>query len=134
MILHDEAAMIEYGSHLAATLKPPVVLELIGDVGAGKTTLVKGIAKYFSIDEPVTSPSFVLNKKYHGMDNIIISHYDFYRLLDPGIMSEELNESVSDPHTITIVEWAETVAHVLPEDRKTIRIKYLDDDSREVTL
>lgn len=134
MILPDEAATIAFGKQLALQLTPPVTLELIGDVGAGKTTLVQGIAQAFGITEQVTSPSFVINKKYHGADNKTLSHYDFYRLPDPGLMSEELSESINDPSTITIIEWSDTVADVLPADRKIIKLRYLDNGTRELEI
>lgn len=132
MILHNEAETINYGKRLVAQLAPPATVELVGDVGAGKTTLTKGIASGLGILDEVTSPSFVINKKYHGTHNIVLSHYDFYRLPDPGIMSEELSESINDSSTITLIEWAETVEHVLPKNRIIIHIKYLDDGTREV--
>lgn len=131
MIIRTEAEMIEYGRKLAHQLHPPLVIELLGDVGTGKTTLVRGIAEGLGISEPITSPSFVINKKYHTPHNFTLSHYDFYRLDDPGIMSAELDESINDPQTITIIEWAESVANVLPE-HTTITIKYLEDGSRKL--
>jgi tRNA threonylcarbamoyladenosine biosynthesis protein TsaE len=134
MTIHDEAEMISYGEQFAKSITPPAVIELIGDVGAGKTTFVRGFVSGFNIAEPVTSPSFVINKKYHGEHNITISHYDFYRLPDPGLMSEELSESIADPNTITIVEWADTVANVLPEQHTRINILYNDDGSRELEV
>ena len=131
MIIRDEAEMVEYGRQLAHKLRPPLVIELLGDVGTGKTTLVRGIASGLGITETVTSPSFVINKKYHTPHNSTLSHYDFYRLEDPGIMSAELEESINDPQTISIIEWAESVADVLPK-HATITIKYLEDGTREL--
>jgi len=130
MIISSLDEMITYGEQLAKSLTPPLVVELIGDVGTGKTTLVQGIANGLRITEPVTSPSFVINKKYHSPNNLTLSHYDFYRLDDPGIMQEELAESIANPDTITIVEWGESVSGVLPNNRKTIIISYNDDGSR----
>ena len=134
MTIHDEAEMIAYGKQLARQLVPPIVIELIGDVGAGKTTLVKGIASALGINEAVTSPSFVINKKYHGTHNISLSHYDFYRLPDPGLLAEELSESINDPSTITIIEWSETVAHLLPDARIMVHISYNDDGTRKLEV
>ncbi len=132
MLIHSETEMLEYGKKLGASLEAPVVLELLGDVGAGKTTLTRGIANGLGVTEAITSPSFTISKEYLGK-NYRLVHYDFYRLADPGIMSEDLDEAISDPNTITIVEWGESIRDVLPEDRKRIEIKYIDENTREVT-
>lgn len=132
MLIHSETEMLEYGKKLGASLEAPVVLELLGDVGAGKTTLTRGIANGLGVTEAITSPSFTISKEYLGK-NYRLVHYDFYRLADPGIMSEDLDEAISDPNTITIVEWGESIRDVLPEDRRRIEIKYIDENTREVT-
>lgn len=97
------------------------VIELIGDVGAGKTTFVKGLAEGFGVDEDVQSPSFMISRAYSARDELRLAHYDFYRLEQPGVMQMELSESVNDPATIVVVEWADIVENVLPNDRLTIR-------------
>lgn len=132
MLIHSETEMLEYGKKLGASLEAPVVLELLGDVGAGKTTLTRGIANGLGVTEAITSPSFTISKEYLGK-NYRLVHYDFYRLADPGIMSEDLDEAISDPNTVTIVEWGESIRDVLPDNRKRIEIKYIDENTREVT-
>ena len=131
MLIHSEAEMLDYGKKLGASLEAPAVLELLGDVGAGKTTITRGIAEGLGIAEAVTSPSFTISKEYQG-EKYRLVHYDFYRLADPGIMSEDLDEAISDPNTITIVEWGESIRDVLPENRKRIEIKYIDENTREI--
>ncbi len=132
MLIHSESEMLEYGRKLGAKLKAPSVLELLGDVGAGKTTLTRGIAYGLGINENITSPSFTLSKEYTGK-NYRLVHYDFYRLSNPGIMSENLTEAVSDPHTITIIEWGQSIQNVLPKKHIIIEIKYIDENTREIT-
>lgn len=131
MLINSEKDMLEYGEKLGAKLKAPVVLELLGDVGAGKTTLVRGIAKGLGIADEVTSPSFTISKEYQG-EKYRLVHYDFYRLGDPGIMSEDLAEAISDDSTITIIEWGNSIQDVLPEKHKIIEIKYIDENTREL--
>ncbi|MCQ2568832.1 MAG: tRNA (adenosine(37)-N6)-threonylcarbamoyltransferase complex ATPase subunit type 1 TsaE [Candidatus Saccharibacteria bacterium] len=131
MLINSEKDMLEYGEKLGAKLEAPVVLELLGDVGAGKTTLVRGIAKGLGIEEEVTSPSFTISKEYQG-EKYRLVHYDFYRLGDPGIMSEDLAEAISDDSTITIIEWGNSIQDVLPENHKIIEIKYIDENTREL--
>ena len=121
------------GERLGARLKGGEVIELIGDVGAGKTTLVKGIGKGLQVDDEVQSPSFTISRVYDARDGLELHHYDFYRLTDAGVMAYELAESIADPKTVTVVEWAETVQAVLPETRIGIRLKYSPDGtSRQV--
>ncbi|MBO4855291.1 tRNA (adenosine(37)-N6)-threonylcarbamoyltransferase complex ATPase subunit type 1 TsaE [Candidatus Saccharibacteria bacterium] len=132
MLIHSETEMLKYGKKLGESLKAPGVLELLGDVGTGKTTLVRGIAQGLGVKEDVTSPSFTISKEYQGQKYRLV-HYDFYRLGDPGIMSEDLAEAIADQNTITIIEWGNTVQNVLPKERKIIDIKYIDENTRELT-
>ncbi|MBR3052206.1 tRNA (adenosine(37)-N6)-threonylcarbamoyltransferase complex ATPase subunit type 1 TsaE [Candidatus Saccharibacteria bacterium] len=115
---------------------PPanIVIELIGDVGAGKTTFVRGFAKGLGVEEPVTSPSFTISKQYALPDGKCLVHYDFYRLPDPGLMSEDLQESINNPNTITVIEWADSVSGFLPSNHAVIKISYNDDGSRTIML
>lgn len=130
----SETEMKAFGEKLGALLHGGEIIELIGDVGAGKTTLTKGIARGLSINEDVQSPSFTISRVYDGRDELQLAHYDFYRLNDAGIMASELHETVSDPQVITIIEWAQIVAGVLPEDRVTVRITSPSETDRFVEL
>jgi tRNA threonylcarbamoyladenosine biosynthesis protein TsaE len=134
MIVKTEAAMISLGERLAAAIKPPALLELVGDVGVGKTTLVKGLARGLGVTEEVTSPSFTINKQYSAPNGVVLSHYDFYRLPEAGIMAGELAETLADPHAVVVVEWAEAVQDVLPSARVKVCIIYNKDGSRQVTI
>ena len=106
----------------------------MGDVGAGKTTLVKGVATGLDITEPVQSPTFTISRLYEARDDIRLAHYDFYRLHISGIMSDEIDEMARDSRTVTIVEWGGAVADVLPEDRLTVAITAHREDGRQLTL
>ncbi len=137
MNLNTAPDLISFGQEFGKTLSAPAVIELVGDVGSGKTTLTRGIAKGLGIKETVSSPSFTISKHYafaknNHEQNLV--HYDFYRLEDPGLMVEDLSESLNDKNTITIIEWADTVANILPENRITIRITLNDDGSRHVEI
>lgn len=135
MNIATEAELISFGQEIGKNLNAPAVIELVGDVGSGKTTLTRGIAKGLGIMEPVSSPSFTISKHYAFTKNnheYNLVHYDFYRLPDPGLMAEDLSESLNDKNTITIIEWADTVTDTLPENRTTIRITLNDDGSRQI--
>lgn len=122
------------GEKLGAFLKGGEVLQLVGDVGAGKTTFVKGLAKGLGIDEDVQSPSFTISRVYDGRDNLQLIHYDFYRLTDPGIMALELNEAMHDPQAITVIEWADSVAELLPHNHWTLSFVPSSETARTITV
>jgi tRNA threonylcarbamoyladenosine biosynthesis protein TsaE len=130
----NEAEMKAFGKLISQALHGGEIIELIGDVGSGKTTLVKGIAIGLGIEEYVQSPSFMINRVYKGRDNVILSHYDFYRLDNAGIMANELQEVIDSPNTITIIEWAEVVKDVLSKDRLSILITTLTETSRKMVI
>ncbi len=137
MDLFTEAELISFGEKIGKNLNAPAIIELIGDVGSGKTTLTRGIAGGLGIKEPVSSPSFTISKHYAFAKNnheMNLVHYDFYRLPDPGLMTEDLSESLNDKNTITIIEWADTVANILPTNHIIITIALNDDGSRHIEL
>jgi tRNA threonylcarbamoyladenosine biosynthesis protein TsaE len=120
--VRSEADMKTLGATLGSFLKGGDIIELVGDVGAGKTTLTKGIATGMGVDEDVQSPSFTISRLYEAERGLQLAHYDFYRLHDAGIMANELHETLHDQSTVTIIEWAEIVAGVLPADNLKVTI------------
>lgn len=130
----SETEMKIFGAAIGALFKGGEFIELVGDVGSGKTTLTKGIAVGLGVEDNIQSPSFTINRIYQGRDNLTLSHYDFYRLEYAGIIANELQESAGDPNTITIVEWPGVVDGVLPVDRLTIEITSPIETSRELVL
>ena len=126
MKIRSEQEMLDYGRSFAT--KNPHIIELVGDVGAGKTTFVRGLAAGLGITESVTSPSFTISKSYALPNNHgYLIHYDFYRLPDPGIMLEDLQENLQNPDNIIVIEWGESVTNLLPDDRTTITSNYTED-------
>ena len=107
------------------------VLELVGDIGAGKTTLTKGIAKALDINEPVQSPTFTISRVYDSPRGLRLAHYDFYRLGEAGIMGDEISEAV-DNDSVVVVEWAGAVYGDLPEDRLVVKITTISEEERLV--
>ena len=105
-------------------------VNLFGDIGAGKTALVRLTAEALGVKEKVTSPSFVILNEYHSA-SIPVYHFDLYRLEYTGIstITEELRE-YSEGKKITFVEWAEFSQGELPFERIEINVTYDDDDSR----
>lgn len=121
------------GSSVAKVLEGGEVIELIGDLGAGKTELVRGLVN--SLDDGVTvqSPSFTISREYRVGD-LTIYHYDFYRLGEnPGIVGDEIAEALEDPKGVVVTEWAAQDAVHLPTDRLTIQFS-LDGDNRRLAI
>lgn len=140
---------------VSKSLPNPLVFELVGDVGAGKTTFTRALAKGLGVAEAVTSPSFSISKRYafplsslkterllsadkssepSPAPSGILVHYDFYRLDDPGIMSSELEETLTEENAVIVVEWADSVASFLPASRIKISFKILGESERELSL
>lgn len=131
MKIDSENEMLDFGQRFAQKLQLPAVIELIGDVGAGKTTFTRGLASGLGVKEAITSPSFTLSKRYAFPGGELI-HYDFYRLDDPGIMRDELAESLSEPNSVVVVEWGGGVADLLPTNKYHFEIKLNADGSRTI--
>lgn len=128
-------ALNRLAAGVARQLRGGDIVELVGDVGAGKTTFTKALAAALGVTETVQSPTFTISASYDLSTGGRLVHYDFYRLTDAGVMRDELREVVDDKDVITVLEWADIVADVLPDDRLTIRFDYLPDESaRQVSL
>lgn len=137
MKIASEQEMLDFGKSFAESLLQADytnVIELVGDVGAGKTTFVRGLAEGLGIKQEVTSPSFTISKVYALPDGRSLVHYDFYRLSNPGLMVDDLAENLNNQKNIVIIEWGEEVSDVLPEKHTKILIEYNDDNTREVTI
>jgi tRNA threonylcarbamoyladenosine biosynthesis protein TsaE len=120
---------------LGSLLKGAEIIELRSDLGGGKTTFVKGLARGSGSKSHVVSPTFTLNRVYEA-PNFAIHHYDFYRLNDAGIMADQLAETIEDRRAVVVVEWADIVDDVLPKDRISIEFKPAADepDERNISI
>lgn len=134
MKINSEQEMLNCGREFAKKIKFPMVIELIGDVGAGKTTFTRGLAEGLGVKEPITSPSFTISKSYALPNNKQLVHYDFYRLPDPGLMLDDLNESINNDNTLTIIEWGDAATDILPNNRVIIKIKHNEMGGRNMTF
>lgn len=125
--------MITFGEEIGRQISEGMVLELVGDVGAGKTTFTKGLAKGLGIFETVQSPTFTISRVYEG-EKLTLSHYDFYRLNDYGIMEMELAENLNNPKNVTVVEWAGDLAEILPKKHLKLVFESLNENQRKVKV
>ena len=113
-------------NHLAARLKGGEILELVGDLGSGKTTFSRYLALALGYSEPVTSPSFSLENIYQA-PRFVIHHFDFFRLQKIDWLGLELASLIGDQNRIIIIEWGQLVADYLPPKRLVIQFSYLAD-------
>ena len=122
------------GEWIGARVKGGELFELIGDVGAGKTTFTRGLAAGMEVNERLQSPTFTVSREYEARDGLRLVHYDFYRLTEAGIMADELHETTQDRNAVVVIEWSGVVANVLPRKRMTLTMKPVADDehAREV--
>ncbi len=121
------------GVLLAPLLVPGDVLVMSGDLGAGKTTFVQGLAKGLGILERVTSPTFILMKEYQG-GRFPLMHLDVYRL---GKVQEVIDLGIDeylDPSYVVVVEWGDKVEPLLPQENLTIELVHEGADVRSITL
>lgn len=128
--MHSYEDTIYLGIKLGHLTKNKMVFILEGDLGAGKTTLTKGIAKGLGIDSTVTSPTFTILKIYKGRLNLY--HFDAYRL--EGVSHELGFEEYINQDGLSVIEWSNHLVDLLPSELLKIEITYIDDETREITL
>jgi tRNA threonylcarbamoyladenosine biosynthesis protein TsaE len=110
------------GAELAATLRPGDVVLVSGELGAGKTTFVRGALRALGVSGPVTSPTFVVGHAYDGRDGPL-AHLDLYRLAGMGDEDPGLLDPFFGPGAIAFVEWPEHAAGAWPEERVAARVR-----------
>jgi tRNA threonylcarbamoyladenosine biosynthesis protein TsaE len=140
---NNSAETIRAGHEIAKLLVPPKFLILKGDLGAGKTTLVKGIAEALDAADPdeVTSPTFTLIHEYegtrheHGKDEpVMLYHLDLYRLEQERQLDSLGLDEIATPDSIVLVEWGDKFPSVAKRSNGEIVMKATGGDSRKITL
>ena len=128
----SEDETIALGERLAGTLPAKGVVLLIGNLGAGKTTLAKGIVKGLGAASPdeVSSPTFTLIHEYSDR----VYHVDLYRLDDPRAVARLGLEELFDRDALVLIEWGERFPDLLPTDRTEIRLTRTDGDNRIIEI
>jgi len=121
------------GLSVGSMLTPGTIVKLYGDLGAGKTTLIKGIARAVGIPaELVVSPSFTIITEYESSPRLV--HIDLYRVDGSNDLESTGIWDVLGSDALTVIEWPEHAGDELPEDGVVIRIEHLDDDERIITI
>ncbi len=121
------------GERVGRSLRGGEVIELISDVGGGKTTFVRGLARGAGSKDAVASPTFTLSRLYESR-HLEIAHFDFYRLSEPELMQHELADHLGDDKTVLVIEWPDTVTAILPAKRAKIELSKTGESSRELTI
>jgi len=126
----------DLGGRLAKQLEPGDVVLVSGELGAGKTTLIRGACRALGVTEPVTSPTFTIGQRYAG--RVPVSHLDLYRLADLGTEDPALLADYIEPSAIAFVEWPEIGGDEPALDATgrtlTIEIRHAGEDAREVIV
>ena len=122
-------ATLRLSSQIGERLRGGEIFELIGDLGAGKTGFTSGLVAGAGSNDEVSSPSFTINNLYQT-EMFEINHFDFYRLEEAGVMSQELVEVLGKDKSVTLIEWGDVVHDVLPSERVKVKIEHREGDNR----
>ena len=133
MISHSPAQTRAIGKALAQTLQPGDVLLLLGDLGAGKSEMTRGIAQGLGISGPVSSPSFTILNVYDD-GRIPLYHFDWYRLNSEDELYEMGMDEYLGGDGIAVIEWPSQCPDAVPDCCLAVHIDPLDENTREITL
>ena len=125
---------LSFGAELARRFKKGDFVALIGDLGAGKTVLTKGIAKGLGVKNSnyVNSPTFVIIKEYKG--KLPLYHFDLYRLDHPGMLDAENFEEYFYGDGVTVVEWGDKIKGLLPKKRWEVHMSVAGENIRKIEI
>jgi tRNA threonylcarbamoyladenosine biosynthesis protein TsaE len=119
------------GERLAAQLGPGDVVLVSGELGAGKTTLIRGACRALGVTEPVTSPTFTIGQTYVG--RVPVSHLDLYRLNDMGREDPALLEDYLTAEAVAFIEWPGAAEPSLERVTRRVEIRHAGGDEREIS-
>ena len=134
-ISRSEAETEAAGAALARELAPGAVVLLCGDLGAGKTVFSRGFARGLGVVEPVSSPTYTIVQEYGLADGNRLYHMDLYRIADEhAALGFGVDEFLDEPGAISLVEWPERIAGLLPDDAVRVELKHLSAETREIRI
>jgi tRNA threonylcarbamoyladenosine biosynthesis protein TsaE len=120
------------GERLAADLRPGDVVLVGGDLGAGKTTLIRGACRALGVSERVTSPTFTIGRRYAG--RVPVSHLDLYRLRDLADEDPALLDDYLTPDAVAFIEWPRAAEPGLERVTRRVELRHAGGDAREVEI
>ena len=129
----------DVGQKVAADLtkKTPTVIALSGDLGSGKTTFVQGFVRSLGINKKIISPTFILMRTYKAKKKKVLYHLDLYRLesnFEKEIENLGIKDIWKEEKNILVIEWAEKIRELLPDDTIWIKFEYFIDDQRKIII
>ena len=127
----NEAETLSAGEVIGSLAKKGTVIALVGELGAGKTVLAKGIAKGLGTEKEPNSPTFVILNIYKG--RYTLNHFDLYRLSTEEELEDIGFGEIINGDGVSVVEWADKIPGMLPEDRITVEIYHCDGDNNNFT-
>ncbi len=130
---NSAAETIALGEKIGGLLKGGDLIAYSGDLGAGKTTITRGISAGMGLGDEVTSPTFALVNEYRGA-NLSLIHFDMYRVNSSADLETTGFFDYSDDDTVLAVEWSENIAEEIPDNAIRIDIQRVDDDTRIITI
>ncbi|NLD18929.1 MAG: tRNA (adenosine(37)-N6)-threonylcarbamoyltransferase complex ATPase subunit type 1 TsaE [Clostridiales bacterium] len=130
-IMKNERDTEKFGIKLGQEVKTGTVIALSGELGTGKTTLTKAIAKGLSIEETITSPTFNIVKEYDG-GRLPLYHFDVYRIGDVEEMYELGYEEYFYGEGVCVIEWASIIEEIIPDNGMRIDIQYGREEGERV--
>ena len=131
LLLKNEEDTRALGLRIAEALEPGDIVALVGDLGTGKTALTKYIAEGLGIREEINSPTFTIVKEYRS-GRLPLYHFDVYRLGSGDELIDIGAEEMLDGDGLCVIEWADIVADVLPEDALAIRLDYGENEGERI--
>lgn len=132
VITRSAAQTEKLGEKIAVSLKPGDVLALFGELGGGKTTFLKGVARGLGVKQRVVSPTFIINRCYEADQGQIktFCHFDWYRIEgEKQARALGIEEFFERPGTVTAVEWAGKAPGVLPADKVAVYFNYGEEEN-----
>lgn len=135
VISRSEAQTESIGSALGRRAQPGDVVALVGDLGAGKTCLTRGMARGLGISEPVTSPTFILVAEYATQRGFPLYHADCYRLGSAPTEAQDIGlDELMREDGLCVIEWADRIYSLLPADRLLVTLTATGTDERELVF
>jgi tRNA threonylcarbamoyladenosine biosynthesis protein TsaE len=122
------------GAEVAERLEPGDLVAVTGELGAGKTTFVRGACRALGVGEPVVSPTFTIGRRYRAASGITVSHLDLYRLADLGAEEEGLLDDYLTPDAVSFVEWPEAGLAEMPDPAVRVALRHAGGDERDVIV
>lgn len=118
---------------LAKHINTPQLIELVGDLGGGKTAFTKALGKALGVKKTITSPTFNIHRSYEFSGGRL-EHFDLYRLNDDEYVLNELQDCLTDPNALVVVEWAQNFHKVLDKNRLVIKFEYVNENIRSLVF